>query len=292
MDEAIAYLRKKGVATAAKKADRQAAEGLVGVVQSGDKKSAAAVEVNSETDFVARNKDFMQLVATVANTSLAMGSESDYLDTEDVEGFLGASVQGGDGTVQGLITDAIGSIKENMKLRRVLNVRSPSLVSTYMHSSVGNVDGVQLGRIASVVSFASADGSAITPEQEVFGNKLAMHVVAANPQYLTKEDVPEEVLEKEKAIFRDQAKETGKPDHIVEKMMAGRINKFMEEIVLLEQMFVIIEDDSKPEKVKALLKKQGLQVNNFRKYGVGEGIMKADSSESFADEVSRLAGQQ
>ena len=274
MEAAIDWLRKKGLSKAAKKADRVAAEGLVGVASGGTR--AAVVEVNSETDFVARNTQFQALVTAIAGLSLGTGG--------DREALLEAAYPGTGRTVAGELTEAVATIGENIALRRtaLLSVGS-GLVATYVHASVAE----GLGKIGVLVALESSAAPALLND---LGRKIAMHIAATNPISLRPEDVPAEVLERERAIFADQARASGKPEAIIAKMVEGRIRKFYEEVVLLKQAFVLDPDKTVEAAVAEAAKEAGtpIVVTAFVRYALGEGIEKQETD--FAAEVAAAAG--
>ena len=273
MEAAIDWLRTKGLAAAAKKAGRTAAEGLVGVAVAGNR--GAVVEVNSETDFVAKNEQFQEFVRTVADLAL-QGSGN-------VENLLSASWPAG-GTVQEKLTSNVATIGENQSLRRtaVLQVNDGVVVS-YVHNRVAP----GLGKIGVLVALESAaDKGAL----ESLGKQLAMHIAAANPQALTGEDLDSATIERERSIAAEKAKESGKPDAIVEKMVEGAIAKFRKENALLSQLFVM-DNKTKVEDVVAAAGKQAgatITISAFVRFQLGEGIEK--KQEDFAAEVAAAAG--
>ncbi|HET9427715.1 MAG TPA: translation elongation factor Ts [Allosphingosinicella sp.] len=273
MEAAIDWLRTKGLAAAAKKAGRTAAEGLVGVAVAGNR--GAVVEVNSETDFVAKNEQFQEFVRTVADLAL-QGSGN-------VENLLAASWPSG-GTVQEKLTSNVATIGENQSLRRtgVLQV-SDGVVVSYVHNSVAP----GLGKIGVLVALESnADKGAL----ETLGKQLAMHIAAANPQALTGDELDSATIERERAIASEKAKESGKPDNIVEKMVEGAIAKFRKENALLSQLFVM-DNKTKVEDVVAAAGKQAgapIAINAFVRFQLGEGIEKKESD--FAAEVAAASG--
>ena len=273
MEAAIDWLRTKGLAAAAKKAGRTAAEGLVGVAVAGNR--GAVVEVNSETDFVAKNEQFQEFVRTVAYLAL-QGSGN-------VENLLSASWPAG-GTVQEKLTSNVATIGENQSLRRtaVLQVNDGVVVS-YVHNSVAP----GLGKIGVLVALESAaDKGAL----ETLGKQLAMHIAAANPQALTGEDLDSATIERERSIAAEKAKESGKPDAIVEKMVEGAIAKFRKENALLSQLFVM-DNKTKVEDVVAAAGKQAgatITISAFVRFQLGEGIEKKESD--FAAEVAAASG--
>jgi elongation factor Ts len=271
MEAAVDWLRTKGLAKAAKKAGRAAAEGLVAVVSSG--KKAAVIELNSETDFVARNEQFQQLAATIAQTALNTSGE--------VEAIKAATVNGS--SIEQHIAEAIATIGENMNLRRsrVLEVRQ-GFVSSYVHNAVKS----GLGKIGVLVAIESDKED--TRIQEL-GKQIAMHIAAAKPDALTREGVDASSLERERAVFKEQAMASGKPESIAEKMVEGRIRKFYEEVVLLEQMFVMDGKTSVSDVVANVAKETGanIQITDYCMLVLGEGVEKEEAD--FASEVAAVA---
>ena len=274
MEAAIDWLRAKGLSKAAKKASRVAAEGLVGV--SVDGTVGAAVEVNSETDFVARNPEFQGLVTTVASLAPAAGGDVDKLNSAE---FPGAGK-----SVADKITELVGTIGENMSLRRTVSVSVENgVVASYVHNQVA--PGV--GKIGVLVAVeTNADKAAA----EAFGKQVAMHVAAAAPLALTPEEINADIVERERAVFTEQARESGKPDNIIEKMVEGRIRKFYEELVLLSQAFVINPDLSVAKAAEEAGKEAGgdMKITGFVRLQLGEGIEK--EADDFAAEVAKAAG--
>jgi elongation factor Ts len=257
MEAAIDWLRTKGLAKAAKKSGRTAAEGLVAVqVESG---RGVVVEVNSETDFVAKNSDFQQMVGSFATAALSVS---------DVEQLAAADVGGK--TVADTLTDKIATIGENMALRRMGALEATQVVS-YVH----NAATAGMGKIGVLV--------ALSAENEAFGRQVAMHIAAANPQSLGADDLDPAVVEREKNVLTEQARESGKPEQVIEKMIVGRMKKFLAEVTLLGQAFVINPDLS----VEAAAKEAGVEILAFLRFEVGEGIEK--KSEDFAAEVAKAA---
>jgi len=274
MEAAIDWLRAKGLSKAAKKASRVAAEGLVGV--SVDGTVGAAVEVNSETDFVARNPEFQGLVTTVSSLAPAAGGDVDKLNSAE---FPGAGKSVGD-----KITELVGTIGENMSLRRTASVSVDNgVVAAYVHNQVA--PGV--GKIGVLVAVETTADKAAA---EAFGKQVAMHVAAAAPLALTPEEINAEIVERERAVFTEQARESGKPDNIVEKMVEGRIRKFYEESVLLSQAFVINPDLSVAKAAEEAGKEAGsdIKITGFVRLQLGEGIEK--ETDDFAAEVAKAAG--
>ena len=272
MEAAIDWLRAKGLSKAAKKADRVAAEGLVGVARGT--KAAAVVEVNSETDFVARNEQFQTMVKEIA--ALALKAKG------DVKKLADAKMPGGKSVVDH-IQEAVGKIGENMSLRRtaLLQVKD-GVVATYVHNSVAP----DLGKIGVLVALES---KAKVEKLNELGRQIAMHVAATSPLALTAEEVDKAVVERERAIFTEQAKETGKPANVIEKMVQGRLDKFFKESVLLKQVFVVDSEKTVEQAVAAAEKEAGspIKVTGFVRYALGEGIEKAESD--FAAEVAAAA---
>jgi len=273
MEAAVDWLRAKGLSKAAKKAGRVAAEGLVAVAGNGNK--GVVVEVNSETDFVARNETFQEMVRTIAEVALTTGGDLDKL--------LAAPFPGSDKNVGDHVQEMVGQIGENMSIRRLAGFEvSPGIVASYIHSAVAP----GLGRIGVLAALES------TGDQEklaALGKQIAMHVAATNPLATDVDGVDADTVERERAVYREQAKESGKPDEIIEKMVEGRIRKFFEESVLLKQAFVIDPDQTVEKAVKAAEAEIGapIKVVGFIRFGLGEGIEKEESD--FAAEVAAAA---
>lgn len=270
MEAAVDWLRAKGIAKADKKAGRTAAEGLIAVA--GDSGKAVVVEVNSETDFVARNEAFQEIVRNVAQVALAIGGET--------EAVAAAQYPGSDKSVTDTIKDAVGTIGENMGFRRSAMLSVPSgAVATYVHNSV--VDGLgKLGVLVAIDTTGNADAA------RAFARQVAMHVAATNPLALTAEQIDPAVVAREKAIFVEQARESGKPDNVIEKMVEGRLRKFYEETVLLKQAFVINPDLTVEAALKEAEKEIGApaKITGFLRFALGEGIEKEETD--FAAEVA------
>jgi len=265
-DKAIEYLREKGLATAAKKSGRIAAEGIVKSYISEDGKVGVLVEVNSETDFVAKNDEFQEFVATVAKT---------VADTNpaDVEALKATAC--GDTTIGEMLTEKIAKIGENMNIRRFSRIETEGVVVDYIHAA---------GKIGVLVEAAADNTDAV---KEALKN-VAMQIAALNPKYLSSDDVPEDYKEHEKEILIAQAKNdpknASKPENIIEKMIIGRLAKELKEICLLEQEYVKAENK---ETVAAYLKSVGeIKLNNFARFETGEGLEKKE--ENFADEVANM----
>lgn len=274
MEAAIDWLRTKGLAKAAKKAGRVAADGLIGVAVSGNK--GAVVEVNSETDFVARNESFQSMVTEIAKVALDQGGDLDALKA--------ASFPGTEESVEGHVTTMVATIGENMTLRRSAGIAvEEGIVASYMHSQIAP----SLGKIGVLVGLASTG----KPEAlEALGKQIAMHIAAANPLALTKEDLDPAVIERERAVFAEQARESGKPDNIIEKMVEGRIRKYYEEVVLLSQVFVVDGENRIEAVLKNAEKDAGapVEIKGFVRFAIGEGIEKEETD--FAAEVSAAVG--
>jgi len=269
IEGAVDWLRKKGLAAAAKKAGRVASDGLVGVAARGT--AGAVVEVNSETDFVARNELFQAFVRAVA--TLAVGGDG------DVEKLKQAAYPGTGRTVAEELTELVGRIGENLVLRRVQRLAvGKGHVASYVHNSLAP----GLGKIGVLVALESeATGEAV----ETLGRQLAMHVAAANPQYLDTSAVPGSALDRERAVLREQAQGTGKTEAIVERMVEGRLRKFYEEVVLLDQVFVIDGETRVGKVVEAAAKAAGkpIRVAGFVRFALGEGVERP--APDFAGEI-------
>ncbi|HWK66804.1 MAG TPA: translation elongation factor Ts [Rhizobiaceae bacterium] len=270
MEAAVDWLRKKGIAKADKKAGRTAAEGLVGVAS--DATSAVVVEVNSETDFVARNAAFQDIVRNVAQLALATDGSN--------EKVAEAAYPGTGKTVADTIKDAVGTIGENMSFRRAAKLSvSAGAVATYVHNAAADNLG-KMGVLVAVETAGNADAA------RAFGRQVAMHVAATNPLALTAEEIDPAVIAREKDIFSDQARQSGKPENIIEKMVEGRLRKFYEEVVLLKQAFVLNPDLTVEAALKAAEKEIGApaKIAGYVRFALGEGIEKEESD--FAAEVA------
>ena len=256
-EAAIDWLRTKGLAKAAKKSSRVAAEGLVAVAISDGK--GVAVEVNSETDFVAKNSDFQEMVKAIANAAL---------DVSNTDQLAEASINGK--KVSDTLTDNIAKIGENMTLRRMEAIEAERVVA-YVHNSAAQ----DMGQIGVLV--------AINGENTEFARQVAMHVAAANPRALSSAELDQSVVEREKNILTEQARESGKPEQVIEKMIQGRMKKFLAEVTLLGQDFVINPDLT----VEAAAREAGVEIVSYVRMAVGEGIEKVE--EDFAAEVAKAA---
>ena len=274
LEQAVDWLRKKGLAAAARKAGRVAAEGLIGVVTDG--KTGAMIEVNSETDFVARNETFQDFVRRVAG--LAAGAKG------DVERLKTMPYPGG-GTVAERLTHLVATIGENMNLRRATTLAvSTGVVASYVH----NAAAPGLGRIGVLVALEpSGDGAKVV----ALGKQLAMHVAAANPQALAIGDIDPAALERERGVLREQASASGKPAAIIERLVEGRLRKYYEDVVLLEQVYVVDGES----KVGAVVEQAGKEIGapvrlvGFRRFALGEGVARKESD--FAAEVAAQLGR-
>jgi elongation factor Ts len=273
-EAAVDWLRKKGLAAAAKKAGRVASQGLIGLEAAG--RRGALVEVNSETDFVARNQDFQALVRMVARLALEVGG--------DLERLKAAFVPASGRTVTDEITQAIAVIGENITLRRAAAVEvGEGAIGTYVHGALAP----GLGTIGVLVGLQSAGD----PERlAALGKQLAMHVAAARPQAVTVERLDARALERERAIYAEQARASGKPEGIVDKIVEGRVRKFYEEAVLLEQAFVIDPDLKVKDAIDRVAEEIGssIAVTDFVRFALGEGL--SGPSSNLAEEVAQLAG--
>ena len=257
MEKASELLRERGIAKAAKKSERIAAEGLVYAYVSDDKKVGAVVEVNAETDFVAKNADFQKFVEDVTMTVVKE-------NPKDVADLLTKTIVNSDKTVEATLTDKIATIGENMSIRRFARFESTGMVESYIH---GN------GKIGVLVD--------INVEKQELAKDICMQIAAARPEYLDRTKVPADVLNKEMEILKAQAINEGKPAAIAEKVVNGRIEKFYSEICLVEQAFVKNPDI----KIAQLLKENNATINNFARLEKGEGLEKRE--ENFAEEVAK-----
>ena len=274
VEASIDWLRTKGLATAAKKAGRVASEGLVGIAIDGTK--GAIVEINAETDFVARNETFQDFVTTASNIALTTGN--------DVDALKAAHFPGEERNVQEQLTHMIATIGENMSIRRVQTLSvDKGVVSSYIHTALAP----GIGKIGVLVALETEADAA---KADAFGKQLAMHVAAAKPQSVSRDDMDQEVVDRERAIFAEQARDSGKPAEIVEKMVEGRIRKFYEEACLVDQTFVIDGDSKVSSAIEAAGRKAGgsITLKGFSLFVLGDGIEKEE--EDFAAEVAAVAG--
>lgn len=273
MEAAIDWLRTKGLAKAAKKSGRVAAEGLVGVVANGT--TGAVVEVNSETDFVARNEAFQLMVTTITKTALEVNGDTDKL--------LAATYPGSALTIKDYVTEQVGTIGENMTVRRAGAISvTDGVVAAYTHNAI--VSG--LGKIGVLVGLESTGDKTKLAE---LGKQIAMHIAATAPVATRREEVDADLVERERNVLIAEAKESGRPDNIIEKMVEGRIRKFYEEVVLLSQAFVMNPDLTVEKAVKEAEAGIGAPVTvvGFVRFLLGDGIEKEESD--FAAEVAATA---
>lgn len=268
LEQAIDFLRKKGLSVAEKKAGRVASQGLVGVIVQG--KEGAVVELNSETDFVARNAEFQAFLSEVLSVALAQKGDIESVKTAQI----------GDKSVADALTALIAKIGENMSLRRASYVSvTNGVVVPYMHTAI--VPGQ--GKIGVLVALESTADTAKLTE---LGKKIAMHVAATAPRFLSIADVDADTIAHEKGIYEEQAKASGKPANIIEKMVEGRLRKFYEEVVVLEQSFIMDPDQKVKDVIGQAAKELGADVTlkSFVRFGLGEGLAKKE--EDFAAEVN------
>jgi elongation factor Ts len=274
LEASVDWLRTKGLAAAAKKSGRVAAEGLIGVASGGA--SGALVEVNSETDFVALNNDFQTFVKTVSELALANEANQDAV--------IASGYPETERTVEEQLNHNIATIGENMNIRRMSSISvKQGVVCSYVHNAVAT----GLGKIGVVVGLESnGDSDALN----ALGKQLAMHIAATNPQSVDVSDLDSELIEREKHVQAEKARESGKPEAIIEKMMEGRMRKYYEEVVLLSQTFVIDGERKVSEVIADSAKELGVDivVTDFARYALGEGIEKKKSD--FAAEVQEAAG--
>ncbi|MDN3711698.1 translation elongation factor Ts [Paracoccus cavernae] len=263
MEAAVDWLRTKGLAKAAKKSGRVAAEGLIGVsVVDG---RGVAIELNSETDFVAKNADFQKIVREISDLALTTGEDIEVLRQTELNGK----------TVDTVLSEAIARIGENMTLRRMHVLEGETVVS-YVH----NAAAAGMGKIGVLVALNGGKDKA-----EEIGKQIAMHIAATNPASLSEADLDPALVEREKHVLTEQARESGKPEAVIEKMIEGRMGKFLEEVTLLGQKFVINPDVT----VAQAAKDAGVEITGYARIEVGEGIEKKE--EDFAAEVAKtMAG--
>ena len=279
IEAAIDWLKTKGLSKAAKKADRVAAEGVVALAISADGKTGAVIELNAETDFVARNEQFQATARKIAVAALTVEG--------DVEALRAAKTADGE-VVDAMITNLIATIGENMVLRRAARLSvSDGAIAGYVHSAVAGAS--DLGRIGVLVAVESAGDAAALKEM---GRKVGMHVAAMSPQSLSTDDLDPAVVERERAIFSEQANSSGKPANVIEKMVEGRIRKFYEEVVLLKQSFVMQPDQTVEQMVADVAKTLGapVTVKSFVRLALGEGVEKAEGLD-FAAEVASMTAK-
>lgn len=269
MEAAIDWLRKKGLSAAAKKSSRVAADGKVVAISSATR--GVLLELNSETDFTAKNEKFQLYATTCANLLL----QQDAPDQVNLDHLLTLAYPDTGRTVQEELTQLIATIGENMNLRRIVSLQvNQGMVATYIHMG---------GKIGVLVGLESAAPTAVL---EDLGKKVAMHVAAIAPAYLDRTSVPDEALAREKAILSDQARASGKPESIIEKMMIGRLDKFYGEACLLDQFFVMDQEKTVSKVVEAAAKEAGspIRITGFARFVLGEGVEKEEKD--FAKEVA------
>lgn len=268
IEASIDWLRTKGIAKAAKKEGRVASEGLISIENNGN--VASVIEVNSETDFVARNEDFQKVVKKLSALSL---------ESENLDELIKKQVDERNISVKDYITEMIASIGENINLRRLskISLKNTGIISSYIHNQV--IDG--MGKIGVVVALESEADKSIL---EDLGKKIAMHIAATNPISISIDEIPEDVLTREKNILSEEARASGKPEEIIEKMTEGRLKKYYQESVLLEQIFVV-DGESKISDILNSIENP-VKITSFVRMGLGEGIEK--KNEDFADEVDSL----
>jgi elongation factor Ts len=274
LEAAVDWLRKKGMAAAAKKSGRVAAEGLIGVAVEGN--LGALVEVNAETDFVSRNDVFQAYVQTVAGLAMDKG--------DDISSLLAGDYPDSGRKVEEELTHMIATIGENMTFRRATRLQvEEGVVASYIHNSVAP----GLGRIGVLVGLLSTGDKEKLSE---LGKQVAMHVASANPQSVSQDDLDSELVERERTILAEQARASGKPEEIIDKMVEGRLRKFFEEVVLLDQTFVIDGENKVGQAIAEAAKDIGAKVTvtGFLRFALGEGVERKE--EDFAAEVAAAAG--
>ncbi|MCI4646312.1 MAG: translation elongation factor Ts [Hyphomonadaceae bacterium] len=265
MEAAVDWLRAKGLSKAAKKSGRTAADGLVAALVSEDGKTGALVELNAETDFVARNAQFQAALKGIAAVAL----ETDGT----LEALKAAPAPEGEGTVEDMITRMIATIGENMSLRRTQQIKADGAVASYIH----NAETEGLGKVGVLVGL---NGEGDLAE---LGRKVAMHVAATAPAAASVDELDPALVEREKTVLTEEARASGKPDNVIEKMIIGRMNKFYKEVVLVEQPFVMDPDKT----VGKFLEDNGASLVGFARFALGEGIEKEE--DDFAAEVASLS---
>ena len=273
MEAAIDWLRTKGLAAAAKKSGRVAAEGLVAVATDGN--GGAVVEVNSETDFVARNPDFQSFVGNVAAVALSQGGDFDQTAAAEMDGGK---------SVQDTVTEMVGTIGENLTFRRAAGVSvGEGIVASYIHSAAAP----NMGKIGVIVGLESSGDAGKLAE---FGKQLAMHIAAANPQWVSQDEVDRADANREREVLAEQARESGKPEDIVQKMVDGRMRKYYEEVCLLDQTFVIDGETRVSKAVELAGNDAGgaVKVASFARFQLGDGVEREEAD--FAAEVAATAG--
>lgn len=257
IEAAVDYLREKGMAAAAKRAGKVAAEGIVNTMITDDRKKGIIVEVNSETDFVAKNENFKNLVAEI--TEQLLNSEAESVETALTEAWFKEPEK----TLEVVIKEAVVSIGENIQLRRFARFETEGSVYSYIHMG---------GKIGVLVEMSEDPGSEVA-------NNIAMQIAASAPEFITPEEVTEEDIAREKKVYREQMLNEGKPEHIVDNIVEGKMNKYYSQVCLNKQEFIRDTDLT----VEEYLEDKGVSVNNFERFEVGEGIEKEE--EDFAAEV-------
>jgi elongation factor Ts len=282
VEASMDWLRTKGLAKAAKKADRAAAEGLVAGKVAADGKTGVVIELNAETDFVSKNATFQEAAREIATIALGVDGGVDA---------IGAAKTSKGEAVSEMVTNLIATIGENITLRRSAKLSVENgVIAAYVHSKVDGRDN--LGRIAVLVALESTGDKA---KLEAFGKKIAMHIASANPLALNETDIPADRIEREKSVLLDQIKEDpkaqGKPQQVLDKMLEGRMRKFFEESVLVKQTFIMNPDETVEAAVKGAEKDIGapILIKGFVRFGVGEGVEKR--SDDFAAEVAAMSGK-
>lgn len=274
VEAAVDWLRKKGIASAAKKAGRVASEGLIGIAIDGG--NGAIVEINAETDFVARNEVFQAFVSQVAETALGESGNG-------IEALQQAKLDGG-GTIAEKLTELVTTIGENLGLRREAVLRvEPGIVAPYIHNAITS----NLGKIGVLVALESTGD---TEKLRSLGKSLAMHIAAANPQAVTLDGLDADALSRERDVLSEQARQSGKPEEIIAKMVEGRLRKYYEEVVLLEQVFVVDGETKVANVIEEAAKDIGapVRVAGFIRFVLGEGVERKESD--FASEVAAQLG--
>lgn len=273
LDAAVDWLRKKGLASAAKKSGRAATEGLVAVAVNGS--SGVVVEVNAETDFVARNEQFQAFVGKLAKKALEAKGDIEALKAENIDGK----------PAQDQLTELVATIGENMTMRRLgrLSVDG-GVVSSYIHNALSP----NLGKIGVLVALKS--GAADKEKLQALGRQLAMHVAAARPEALDVKDLDPALIERERNVIADQARASGKPEEIVQKMLEGRLRKYYEEVVLLNQVYVVDGESKVADVIARAAKELGspVELTGYVRFQLGEGLEKKE--DDFASEVAKMAG--
>ena len=273
-EAAVDWLRKKGLSTAAKKSERVTTEGLVAV--NIDNNKASIIEVNSETDFVARNEKFQDFVVKVSKAALNVANSDNYVEDLKAQVIDGKKI--GDELV-----DKIATIGENLQIRRgkTITLNGNGAIVSYVHSAIAP----NLGKIAVLLALKS---DANKEKLNELGKQICMHIAASKPEFISREDVPADRLQREKDICAEQSKASGKPANIIEKMVEGRIRKFYEEICLLEQSFIMDPDKKVSEIIKSFEKENNckVEVQEYELYVLGSGLQKKE--ENFAEEVASM----